>query len=280
MSYIELIGPHSVGKTTLLKRLVSKRKKEKETKWKKYEETISDILDSLEWHELQNMKCRALYLAYKLNFTGYKKVGIRNTLIKKLTPDISNKVQKKYEYLIESQFKALASLDENISPINKCTLLNWHKKALEKLWVLEALQYQKTVVFDEGPLKTHFGLHQIDLDQMKKTTLPKAVINCTCSIEENLKRVKNRINQTGNVLKIHNGLNNKDLEYLVGYTHAVANKNTAFLESIGLPILNVDLTDPIKDSDLEKISLFLKKHSSITFSSMDSIKVHIPKICI
>lgn len=256
MNYIELIGPPGAGKSTLLEQLVNKS--EKEIKWKRYEEAVIDIIDSLEWLQLKNTKCKALYLAYKLNFTGYKKLGIRNTLINELTSDISPNIQKKYEYLIESQFKALASLDKNISPINKSTLLNWHVKAVDKLFVLEALKYQKTVVFDEGPFKTHFGLHHIDLEQIKESTLPRAVIYCVCSIEENLKRVKNRISLTGQINKIHNKLNNKDLEYLVDYTQDIARKNVAFLESIGVPILNVDMTSPSEDSTLNKVRHFIE----------------------
>lgn len=268
MDYIELVGPPAVGKTTLLDLLVSERKAD--VGWKKYEEAIFDIVASLQWHELTTTKSAVLYLADRINFIRYKKLGICNTLIHELTTDISNDIQRKYEYLLDSQIKALASLDENISAINKYGLLGWHKKALQKLFVLETLQYQKTVIFDEGPLKTHFGLHEIELNQIKKSTLPKAVIYCSSSVEENLQKVKKRIALTGQINSIHNGLNDKGMEYLVNYTHRIAEKNIDFIENIGVPVLKIDLTHPVENTDLKSIEAFLKHHSKTTLPPINS----------
>ncbi len=260
MNYIELIGPPSVGKTTLLKTLTDHR--DQNTQWKTYQEAIFNIVDTLDWSQMESQKSKLLFLLNKINQVHYKKFGICNTIISELTDEIPHSILQKYEYLIEANLSAIQSIYLNISPINKFSLLNWHIQSLQKIFILETFSYESTVLLSEGPFKTHYGLNNIKSDNFRSDTLPKAVIYCTLDIEENLNRIKKRKEVTGNLSKIHNELNNEHLEHLVAYTHNVAERNFTFIKSIGIPTIEVDLTHPVSHTELKQLNKFIETYST------------------
>lgn len=274
MNYIELIGPPAAGKSTLLNLMIGSRVSQ--NKWTTYDEAISNIVRSLHWNQLPDWKNKILYLINKNNPTSYKKIGINNIIIQNLTASLPELVHKKYEYLVEAQLKAIQEIDIHISSMNKCSFLNWHLRSIQKLITLEYFKYNSTVVFAEGPFKTHYGLKYIDLNRIQYDTLPKAVVYCTLSIEENSNRIQTRENITGHVSKIHNQLNGASLPELIIYTHRIAENNFAFLKSIGIPTYQVDLTEHITESELSKINQFVT-HYADQNSTAESW--HTPLVC-
>lgn len=260
MNYIELIGPPSVGKTTLLNTLANSRKT---NEWATYEEATYDIVDSLTWSQLYSPKSKLLYLINKVNFTNFKRLGINNTILKEVIPQVAGAIQKKYEYLVEAQLQAIQTLSLNISPINKCSFLNWHIQALQKLFMLETFGYTKTVLLAEGPFKNHHGLDQIHPNSITPNTLPNAVIYCTLSIANNIKRIQNRLALTGNISTIYNSLNKGQLEELVTYTHEIARVNVGSIKMLGIPIFEVDLTDHTPTPVLERIQQFITSNTNL-----------------
>lgn len=266
MNYIEFIGPSAAGKTTLLNTLTSSRNENNQ--WKTYHEAIFDIVNKLDWSQMKTGKSKLLYLLNKGNISQYKKVGLSNTIIQELTKEIADPVQQKYEYLIEAQLKAIQSLQLNISPINKCSLLNWHLQSLQKIFVLEHFNYKPTVLLTEGPFKTHYGLNNINLNDIRSDTLPKAVIYCTLNLEKNLNRIKTRKNKTGRLSKIHSDLKHESLERMVTYTHEIATRNFIFVKSIGIPTIEVDLSLSLSSSDLNQLNRFIETYSTTTQKKM------------
>lgn len=262
INYIEFIGPPGVGKTTLFNLLVSNR--EKDSNWVTYQEAISNIADTISWEQLKNLKSTILYLLNKINLTQYKKQGICTILANELRGEIPHSIQTKYEYLMGAQLKAVASLNLNISSINKYSLLSWHLKSLEKAFLLEVFNYQRTVILTEGPFKTHYGLDYINLNQMDMDTIPRAVIYCTTSAEENLKRIQTRFVTTGKLSKIHTPLNNENLYFLVELTHDIAEKNLTFIKSLGVPTTEIDLTNPVTDYTIRELNHFISTYSNPT----------------
>lgn len=261
MNYIELIGPPGIGKSTLLNSLVNSRKNG--DTWKTYHEAIFEMADSLSWNQLTSNKSRLLYLLYQANVTNYKKLGIANTIIKELAPRFTDAMQRKYEYFIESQLKAINTLSIQISPINKCSFINWHIQAIKKLFVLETFGYSNTVLFAEGPLKNHHGLNYITHEETTPETLPNAVIYCTLGIDKNIERIQKRKALTGSVSTIHNSLNKAQLEELVSYTHEIAKTNLGSIKMLRIPTYEVDLTHHISDSEMTNLQHFISSYSNI-----------------
>lgn len=266
MNYIEMIGPPGIGKSTLLELLSDSRTKD--ASWKRYEEAIFDIAASLKWSQLKTPKSKLLYLINKSNISHYKKLGICNTIVNDVKRTFPNKVLTNYNFLVDAQLKAVQHIALNISPINKCSFINWHLQSLQKVFTLEAFHYEPTVIFEEGPLKTHFGLEQININHIEADSLPKAVIYCSLSIEDNLKRIQARKRTTGKLSAIHNELNKENLEQLVAYTHDVAASNYAFIRSIGIPTIEVDLSHPLTPSGIQQLNNFVTTYSDINRNMM------------
>ena len=259
MDYIELIGPPAVGKTTLLTKLVDKRKQN--ATWKTHQEAVIDIADNLHWQQLNTLNERGLFLLNKLNFLKYKKLGISNILLHKLTGQISDTALKKYEYLLDAQLKSIEFLGPRISSINKCSFITWHLKALNQLCLMESFAYNNTILFTEGPLKTHYGLEHLHVDDITEDTLPNAIINCTIDLEENVKRIARRLITTGRVSKVHNKLNDANLDQLVTFTHNIAVRNIMVIKNLGIPVFDINLSQPVAASELEALSDFLARYS-------------------
>jgi len=259
MHYIEIIGPQGVGKTTLLNELMKARTGIHI--WKTYPEAVTEMADSLSWNRYERINGKFLHLLHKCNFTGFKKQGIANSLIREATVDFPVEIQKKYEYLVDSQFKAFEKINLDISPINRFYLIDWHMKALDRVFTLEMHKYGKTVLFDEGPLKTHYGLELLDQQNVNRDTLPKAVVYCFTGIKKNKKRLVKRMDHTGRLSRIHNELNNEDFETMVEFVHEVMERNMAVIRNLEIPVHEIELSERPGKKKLGQLIEFLDLHS-------------------
>lgn len=256
MNYIEIIGPPGIGKSTLLKALVDGTK---DKKWKTYQEAIISIAKGLKLKELGSSKSRILYLLNKINLGGYKEFGISNTILQYEAPQIANSIQKKYEYFVDAEIKAVNEIPLRISAFNKSSFLTWHIQSLKKLFILEAFGYMPTVIFAEGPCKTHHGLTYIPKHNISADTLPKAIISCTLSVKENINRIQTRA-IAGSIGTVHNHLNNEPLETLVEYTHQLVRTNLMYLKGLGIPTYELNLTNMQSDAELNHIQNFITEN--------------------
>jgi len=259
ISYIEMIGPQGVGKTTLLNELIKTRPKNHN--WRIYPEAVSEMADTLSWDKYKRINGKFLHLLHKCNLTGFKNQGISNLLIREATVDFPVEIQKKYEYLMDSQFKAFEKINLDISPINRFYQIDWHMKALDRIFTLEMHNYRKTVLFDEGPLKTHYGLELLDQQKTGRDTLPKAVVYCYVGLKENKERLVQRMDHTGRLSKFHNKLNSEDFETIVEFTHKVIDRNMVVIKELGIPVHEIELSKRPDKKRLEKLAGFLEEHS-------------------
>jgi hypothetical protein len=223
MNYIELMGPQGAGKTTLMRKLVMQR--ENGADWCTFDEAISEIADQVHWEGLSHWDQRLYWILRKADLFGVKRNGLSNKLIKCLRREEDLDVKKKYEYLIEAQIKAVAELEIGISPINLFYLLSWNYKALDRSFLLEEFNFGKTVLMDEGPFKTHYGLRYINPAKVIKDTLPAAVLYSTIDKKLNVERILDRFEKTGKFSRIHNRINKADLPEVTDTIHKISEEN-------------------------------------------------------
>jgi len=241
INFIEFIGPQGAGKTTLLNKLLQLRRPAEN--WRTYQEAVSELADSLTWKDLKTVKGKILWLLNRGNFTAYKKEGISNSLFSQIQDEISLNIPKKYESLIEAHLKSICSTDLMLSPIIRAQLVGWQLRALERVLPLEMLNYDKTVLLDEGPIKNHYGLKYMIGSEPAENVYPGAVVFCSLDVETNMKRILDRERQTGSLSMVHKELNNQPFECMVKQTHKIFSENVDFLRSVNVPVLEADMTD-------------------------------------
>jgi len=257
MNYIEIVGPPGAGKTTLLNKLIDERKEGAE--WCTFDEAIIDIAQKLRWSDLGHNKAKGLFLLNKIDLFNKKTLGISNKLVKSLRGEEDYGIMSKYEDLIKAQIKAVAELNIDISPLNLFSILAWNRNALDRNFLLEEFSYPKTVVMDEGPLKTHYGLSNLDWDKIDNESLPRAVIAAKISVEENVKRILLRYSESGNLSRHPNEYNGDSIELVTTKVHQIFESNLSIIKKLGIPMLEIDLEVEIDKNCVEKTAEFIEE---------------------
>jgi len=258
MNYIEIIGPQGVGKTSLLERLVAARPRG--SSWVTYHEALFEIARQISWGDVNTMYGKYLYLLNRINPTSFKRIGISIKLINEIKPGNKGSIEQ-FDYLIRSHITYMNSDDLDLSAVNKARLLNWHFNAVQRCLLLEAFGYSKTVIFDEGPYKNHYGLKVLAISSITPGTMPLAVINCYTSTMENFERIKKRAENTNRLSVIHKDMDDEALMAMVETIRNVNTSNAMFLRNAGVPVLDTDLSGDKKEHDIGRIITFLQEHS-------------------
>jgi hypothetical protein len=137
--------------------------------------------------------------------------------------------------------------------------MNLHYRALDRNFLLEEFRYHRPVLTDEGPLKTHYGLHKIDPDAVDRRSLPAAVIYCRIGKKENVKRIMQRFDKTGRLSRIHNELNNDDIREVTLKLHNIHKKNLEMIKQLRIPLMILDMQ---KEIDPHAVQMFIKDAAS------------------
>lgn len=255
LNYIEFIGPQGAGKTTLLKKLIENR--EKNDSWCTYDEAIIEIANGLRWKDLRKSRQQMLWLMRKADLFNKKLNGLSIELVKSLRDKQDRTdLMIKFEFLIEAHIKAVAEMDMDISPDNLFNLMTWHYRSLKRFALLEEFRFfNKTVIMDEGPFKTHYGLQYIDPKKVNQDCLPMAIVYCRLDKEENIRRIMQRYSKTGRLSRIHNKYNNDNIEKVTSKLHDILTKNLHILQSMNIPILNLDMGTEV---DTDQVMNFIR----------------------
>jgi len=259
MNYIEMIGPQGAGKTTLMKKLVKHRNGD--SNWCTFDEAVIEIGGQVRWKDLKYMEQRLFWLMRKADLFDLKINGLSQKLVKSLRVQKHLEIKRKYEYQIEAQFHALAELDMDISPINLFHLMKLNYNALDRAFLLEEFNFPKTVVLDEGPFKTHYGLKYITPEKVVKDTLPNAVLYTTIDIQKNVKRIMKRYDDTGYFNRIHNRINREGIPEVTEKLHKILEDNIKEIRKLGIPVMELDLGAPINDNVIGEIEEFINQYS-------------------
>ena len=260
MNYIELLGPQGVGKTTLLNQLAERRTEEYE--WKTYEEAIKEVAQSLSFNEMKTIYGKVLYLLNKLNPVDFKRMGLASRIIKDAIPEHSENAKSQYDNLFELHLSYMANNDLGVSSLKKIQLLNWHVKTLSRYFIFDTIQYQSTIVLDEGLLKNIYGFSEFHESKFNTCAMPDAVINCYLSYEENIRRIRERQDKTGRLSIMHRGTKDKyTLEDRVEMIAKLNNKKVEVIKNANIPVLDVNMDDILQSDKIKYVDSFIKKYS-------------------
>jgi hypothetical protein len=131
-------------------------------------------------------------------------------------------------------------------------------KALNRVFQLEMFNYEKVVLFDEGPVKTHYGLKYLDLNLIDYETLPRAVIYCFLDENENINRIYKRNKYRKGLSRVHNELNDNDITVLVKQIHNVFESNYQALSKLNVPVIKLDMNEQI---EIDEVRKFIVKYT-------------------
>ena len=259
MNYIEIIGPQGAGKTTLLKKLMQLRGEDDD--WCTVDEAIIEIAGKVRWKDLNKGWQRTLWFMRKADFFNTKINGLSNALVKKLRGKEDLTAKKKYEYLIMAQIKAIAELEMDISPLNLFSLMVMNYSALDRLLLLEEFNFSRTVVMDEGPFKTHYGLKYINTENIDKETLPSAVVFVTIDPEINVERIMKRYDETGSLSRIHSSINRDSIPEVTPKLHTILEENLKTMYKLKIPVIELDLGEELNPKTVDDVGEFITLYS-------------------
>lgn len=169
-----------------------------------------------------------------------------------------------YYSFINEVLMAFAS--KNIAnPVNKFNHIAYSISLFKKLAFLDYFKKDYAVIFDE------FIVHNIPItsdiqllnklfeknDELKTRILPKAIIYCKSSLEENYNRRNKRI-KSGTILFIDKNLSDENLNMSCKINLEEAEKKAVVMQELGVPVLSVGMEED-QSFNANKVLDFIRK---------------------
>lgn len=248
MNWIEIMGPSGIGKSTFLKKL--RDYDSTKYNWVLQNEGFDEIILSKKFYGRMD---KILQLYIKQNWINSKKNIIRKILLDK--KGVFLKGSKEYSYLLDSYLEHF--LKKSSTSSEKAYRISVYKEIIEVLCLFDHYQFDKTVVFDEGPINHHPNLIGNLKDAIKK---PIGVVLCNLDLENNFQRIKMRERLRGRPSPLHIGLNDLELKNLIN-DHMVNYQNKKdIIIKLNIPYIEVNLADS-SNNEVEKASQFIDTYS-------------------
>lgn len=249
MNWIEIAGPSSVGKSTLLKKLSAQRSA-KNQEWVLPHEAIIEIAKNRKNNSYKGVKNKLKHVLLKSEFFSDR----QNIFAQKLmqVSKRNEKALRNYIFLMEPYLEKI--VEENKDAMFKVKMINWYQGILKNAAIIDTYGYEKTVIFDEGLFNNNKNGF-VELDKTEKWLLPNAVLFCGLNIQENFERIKNR----ERIMPYYRGLTDEALyEEIKKYWH----KNELKIEkikSLNIPVLEVSL-EKIDEDLVAEVNKFIMTH--------------------
>jgi len=173
-----------------------------------------------------------------------------------------------YYSFINEVLMAFAS--KNIAnPVNKFNHIAYSISLFKKLAFLDYFKKDYAVIFDEFIIHNMPITSDIHLltklfeknDLLRSRILPKAIVYCKSSLEENYNRRNERI-KSGAVLFIDKNLSDEDLWMSCKINLEEAEEKAAVMSELGVPVLSVDMEEDQRDN-VNKVLGFIRKINEI-----------------
>lgn len=253
MKKIEFIGASSAGKSTLFNYVAENRCVE--DKWVTHKEAKVQLTNKFKKEIFLDFRKYCIPLIS--NHSGLVHRYLERKLINKYSIDILDQVVPEYNGLFEILIHALDNSGE-MEPHIKMQILNYYFKILtENVALLEYLNYDGTVVYDECLIHNNLGCADYNLynqslakysDKAAKMK-PDGIIFCSIDPKENLKRRKNRI-RNGTTRFFERNLSQDDLLELCTKSCFISEHKSKVMHDIGVPLLKVDMSSSNEENAL------------------------------
>ncbi|MGE5627298.1 MAG: hypothetical protein ACM3X7_04180 [Solirubrobacterales bacterium] len=259
MKKIEFIGASGVGKTTLFKEMLLFTENRI---WKTPSEARIEIARNMKFDNFKGLKLLRL-LCLKLDILKNKHSNMAIDVLDKYMAQLESENIYKYNEIIDLMLKALFN-DYDFDAYRKAEFIKFYMDMLKKdIIALEFSDYNNFVVYEDGILHNSIGLdnekyfnYMVHKNPgILEIIIPKGVVFCQLSLEENIARRNKRINSGFGTILENNYSQETILEICMRDLDE-ANSKVDLIKKYGVPILNIDTSKPIKDN-VKKVDSFI-----------------------
>lgn len=253
MKRVDFIGAPGVGKSTLLRSLITHNRSP--GRWITQKEALYKALNKSE-----NVKKTHKLLLFASKVFRLKQTQMLHFVAERGNKkEFNNEVLNKAFFLVEAKVENRFS-DERYSPSSRFnSILSYYDK-MRKLFLYDKTTSKSIVLCDESFSHHTRATDIIELVKQQGNAfclVPDGVVHCTAPIEIVMERLKKRQNKNGAIERYAN-MKNKELRNETKRTINYIEEKATDIASLGVPVKTIDVSQSI-DSSRKEAGMFINR---------------------
>ncbi|OEY73972.1 hypothetical protein [Salegentibacter salarius] len=253
MSWIELLGPSGIGKSTFLSLL---QKNRVHRVWVTEQEALKEIISKKNY---RGLKQKALQYYLNQNFINFHKSYLQDLVLQKEQAYEAeaykyNAIIRLFFHFLLQDEKLLAELGER-EWSEKAYWNCWYKSLIGNLCVFNYYKFEKPIVVDEGVIQNNPYIFY--LDKTYKGKLPKGLIFIKSDVESIYENLIHRKNDIGK-RRIHKNMDENSLKIFINQELENYSKKLDFAKKLNIPYIEIDFSHA-QEENIKRANGFLNQ---------------------